>query len=783
MLTLRHALRSLARSRVFVVVSVLALGLGLGLSTTMFAVLDSVRHPRSVYHEPERLFDINWWFGRRNPMRSAELYRFIRDNARSFEAVVPIAWQRGEVSLGDDIQDVGGVRVPPRWFAATGIRLQAGRAFTAADGPDVAILSDTLWLRFFGSRRFRAGATLQLDGRVVTIVGTVPRGEGFLVLAPLGAAIEEQGGSNEPFVRPQVRLRPGVSREQAADELRSLAGILTARFDAHEAPFALELVPVAREREEIRDIHRAMVGSALVVLVIACVNLAHLMLARGLARRRDLALRLALGASRARVVGEMFAECALITLGGAALGALLSVWGTYLLRSRMPASVAWIGILQPYLSWRVFALAALLAAASAVVFGVLPAIRVALDISLDEPLKDGAGTSTGRVRHRYNPLVVSEVALALVLLMGGALLLRTVHQLRQSEPGVDMERLLSVYLRWRRPADSTALPPERGTAIAQAVASVRGVRDVATITTFDLPGFAITPEQSDDSARLIMARSVRVVSASYLRVFGLPVVEGRDFEPGDELGSGVAVVDAIAARRLYPAGDAVGRTIKLGGLHKDVRWFPIVGIARSPYVLESAERHAPQPTVLVAMRRERPVIELLIRSETTDPAIAACIRARLRQDPQVAGYFMIPYDQARQSEIASRAFLARTFVTMGVMALALAALGMYGVLAYAVSRRMREFAVRVALGAEPSALYRMVLHDGTVMVLAGIGVGAFAALAAARYLDAVLYAILPSDVVSLVASEALLLAVGLAAALAPARRAARADPLAILRAI
>lgn len=784
-MVLRYALRSLAKSKGFVVVAVLALGIGLGLSTTMFAVLDAVVHPYVAYREPDQLFTVHWWFGRRNPMSPSELYRFLRDNTHSFEGIVPIGQGMTTLETAGDLREIWTRSVSARWFTLAGVKPRLGRAFTESDESGVAIASDELWRRQFGRRNSLESATIRLNGRTFAVVGVLPRGAlNGQVALPLPAAVDHGGGAGEPFVRPMVRLRRGVTREQADVELKALARLLTERFQAEQAPFAFELDPLVGRREELRDIHKAMVGSALAVLLIACVNLAHLMLARGLGKRRELALRMALGASRAVVVRQMFTECLIITVAGAALGAVVTTWGADILEHGIPPEVAWIGFVQPQLSWRVFALAALAAALAAVLFGLMPAVRVALGVSLDEPLKDDSGTTTGRARHRYNALVITEVGLALVLMMGGALLLRTVHQLQREQPGFDARTLFRAYVGTRRGADTTgAAARARREELLTAVAGVPGVRDVGFETNRRARGGAVSAELSEDSSRTITMQMYSIVTPPYLRVLGLPILKGRDFEPGDAAGDGVAIIDPIAAARLYPNQDPIGKMLKLGSPGSDAPWVPIVGVVRSPYVLEAAGRDAPSPALFVAQRSDRNFGWLLIRTATRDARTAAQLHARLREMPDLALMFLEPYDRAREAELASRGFLAKVFVGMGAVALGLAALGLYGVLAYAVGRRTREFAVRIALGAEPAALLRMVLHDGLVMLLAGIGAGAFAALAASRLLDAVLIAVLPSDVTSLVLCEVVLLVVGLASALGPARRAMRADPMAILRAV
>ncbi len=782
MITLRYAWRSLAKSPGFVAVAMLALGTGLGLSTTMFAVMDAVVHPYVAFDHPDDLAAIDWWFGRRNPMRPVELYRYLRDHTHSFERIVPVSWGEGIQPLqrdGGAPLDIAVQRVSPAWFTLVGVRPELGRTFSQGDEENVIIVSHNLWKRLFGLRRDLAGATVTLNGKPLSVVGVLPRGAYAAAWMPLPPTVETTNST--AYVRPWVRLRAGVTREQADVELKALANQLTQRYGAVDAPFSFQLNPVVKQREELGDIHKAMVGSALAVLLIACVNLAHLMMTRGLAKRRELALRMALGASRGAIIRQMFAECVLIAAGGAALGALVAYWGADILQNRMPQEVSWVGLVRPQLSWRVFALGAAAAALSAVLFGLVPAVRVAFALNLDDPLKDDAGTTTGRVRYRYNPLVVAEVAMALVLMMGGGLLLRTVHTLERERSDTNDDTLWRgyAYMAQHGVAPLTALDHQT---VASIVSRVPGVLDVAFQAYRRTRGSAVSAEQTQDSTHSISMGSYLAVSPSYHHVVGIPVLRGRAFEPGDAAGPGAAIIDALGAQRLYPGEEAVGRMIKLGSATSNARWVRIVGVARTPLEREGDARYVPQPTVWVALPDSALDAQFVIRTASPDPAVVTVVARRFRQLPGVSAWIW-PWDASHRAELASRGFLAKVFVTMGGVALGLAALGLYGVLAYAVSRRMREFAVRVALGAEPRALLKMVLHDGVVMLLAGTGIGAFIALMASRMLDAVLIAVLPSDVVSLVVSEVVLVGVGLAAAAAPARRASRANPMDILRAV
>jgi predicted permease len=775
---IRYALRSLSKSPGFVTVAVLALGVGLGLSTTMFAVLDAVVNPPQPYANVDRLYGLHAWAEPRATLTTQDVIQAARTRIRSFDAFLFNSDETAPLEIAGGVVDVWVQRVSPEWFGALGVSPALGRTFVPSDGDGVVILSHWLWRRFGAWKRSLGGMHLMLGDRSYTVVGVLPKaaspGSGPAAWIPLASSDEAR---TTGF--PLVRLRRGVSLGQAAGEMQAVGRALTAQFGSHPDAYGVRMWPVRQRPEEVQSIHRAMVGAALAVLLIACVNLAHLMLARGIARRRELALRMALGAGRPAAVGVMVAEAAIIICAGIALGAVLSVWGADALESWMPAEVNWVGILQPQLSWRVFGLATLAAAGSAALFGLVPAVQVVSKVSLTEPLKDAGGTTTGRTRGRYSPLVMAEVGLALVLMMGGALMLRTVVQLRSRTFNFDTATLVSGTVMGQSRDSSGWRDPLQ---MLSAMLSVPGVRDAAVFVTGHAAGRAVTAELSEDSTRLLTTGGYELVSPAFLRVMGLPILKGRDFEAGDATGQGAAILSAIAAARLYPHRDAVGHMLKLGGPGSAAPWVPIVGVARTPMLnAEHEEVAEPRFWVVQPIPAGR-AVSLLVRAAPHDPRVAWRVTQALQRAAPRTWVDVHPFNSVWDREIASRAFLAKVFVGMGAVGLALAALGLYAVLAYAVAERMREFAVRIALGAEQRALFRLVLRDGLVMLLAGTGVGAFLAMMAGFLLNAVLFEVYPVDAVSLGAAEAVLIGTGLTAAVAPARRAMRADPIAILRA-
>ena len=790
---LRYALRALGRSPGYAAVAVLSLGLGLALVTTMFAILDATTHPWVPFRDPDRLYAVRFWLsGTDQRFNPGWALTALRQRTHAFEAVLPYGLTvtnlagegGGDVTEGRDVV----ARAPAALFQLLGAKPVRGRVLGPADvGRGTAMVSEALWRRRFAGRHSLAGATIAVDDHSYSIVGVMPGSGASYVFVDASVWLplpDSLALGPREFDNIIVKLRPGVSRAAAQADLQAVASYLTRAYRTERAPFAFYLWPLRNDPMRLGDIHWAMLGAALAVLLIACANLANLMLARGLSRRREVALRLAIGASRTAVVRQMFVECALLTIAGAALGGALSAWGVGILHSSVPPQLWWRGIVRPELSWRVFGLATLAAALAAVLSGLLPAIRVTRAVSLDEPLKDGAGT-TPRTRQRYSALVIAEVALALVLLMGAGLLLKVVHRTAQYQFNFPARQLLQSGIFLGKPANGARLDL-LGTElrVVTALRGVPGVVDAAALAGARPAGLAVTAELSGDSTRLLNLDSYSAVTPGYLRTMGLPVLVGRDFEDGDFGGGGVAILNSVAAARLYPGGRAVGHMVKLGAPSKQAPWVPVVGVCRA--VLEGPPGSLPGPAVYVVGRPDstRRGAQVVIRTGRQDASIAAAVTARLRTLGPGVGSMAYPYLSWWEATLRSQGFLAELFAMMGAFALLLAAVGIYGVLAYAVSRRAREFAVRIAIGAEHRDMLKLVLHDGLVMTLAGTALGGFVALWATGFLSAFLeeQKVLPTDVLTLIASELVLVAAATVASLAPALRAMRADPIEILRA-
>ena len=793
---LRFALRALRKSPLFAAVAVVSLGLALALNTTMFALVDSLLHPTVPYPEPERLLSVRLWGGdQRRPLPPGERFRAV-SSMRSYAGLAAVSMSGTRVRIGNTEVERGLSRVTLNFFEVMGVRPLLGRALGPADaapGADAAVISYRTWRVHFGGRPLSDGLRLDAGGRALTVVGVMPPGMryGGDVWVPWPADTPA-GASGEPV----MRLKPGVTREAAQAEAALIAKRLTTEFGTPERPYAARLVDATPMPRQVEAIHKLLVATAAVVLLIACANLATMMLARGLARRRDTAVRIALGAGRGAIIREVLAECGILTLAGGALGVLLTVWSIFVLSTKATRYIDALGDVSPIPSWRVFAFAFGVSALTMLLAGVLPARRAAAT-DPTEPMKEGSGNTTGRVRDRYNPLVIVEITLSTALLMGAALLTLSVFRLSAFQWRFDARRVLtsSFDLRWTvRGSARDSLNGDRfWEELLVRAQRLPGVRAAATSHRESPDGNMVVGEAGKSGERWLNLRWYTVVSPDYLRTLGIPVLQGRDFAPGDrnpiDSVGGVVIVDEDAARRLWlDLASPVGRLVKLGDAQSKRPWLRVVGVARS---VEDGPRDdpylAPDPTIYVVLARDSATGRTLWVRGAEEQRAGSPLALTLRREiealqPRLAWVHVLPATYQVDARVELDRFLARLFAAFSAFALVLSGVGLYGVVAYAVSRRMREFAVRVALGARRRHVVRLVLHDVVVMALAGIGIGAFVALVAAPAVNKDAYGTPYEAVLALVAAEAVLALVAVLACVGPLRRAAAADPVEILRA-
>jgi predicted permease len=779
----RYALRSLRKSPGFVAVTTVSLGLALGLCTTTFAILDGMMHPNVPIRDAGRVYTvIHAGDGAGRDVTAYDRYARLRDGA-GFHAGMAAMTSNYDVLYVDGVRWFGPVlTVSANYLTVLGIELYRGRGFRPANDPlddHAAVVGYGVWRQSFEGVDLE-DATITIHEETYRVVGVLPPNLEHDVLLRLpGNVATDSTLANR--IRPITRLRDGVTREAAVGELDAIAETLNATLGVGRQPFGFGLQSVMPDPLKLTTLHYALGGAALAVLLIACANLANLMLARGYARRGELALQTALGATRNRLIRLVVAESVTIVTLGGILGVILTVWGVSLVTHRMPPEIEYIGQLAPAMSWRVVAFALAAMGGTVGIFGLIPAVRSS-NVELSEPLKGTSGTTTPTLRRRYSRLVISEIAASMILLMGTGLLIHASKQIGAYDFGYDPSRLFrsGVFLRGEAAED----PEPVFQRIVENVAAIPGIQSVGTMASVPpANGLVISELSSGGSDARLNVRAYQESSPNLLRTLGLRIVSGRDFLPGDEQGDGSVILDEDAARALFRGEDAVGKNIKLGAFASERPWLPVVGVVQNAALrFVSDPDLQPLPKIYVAGNDARSR-NLIVRAETTHPSLATRIGEEI--EISVPGQylaFVFPWQGSFDGAIRARKFMAGVFGIFGAFALVLAGVGLYGVLTFAVGQRMREFGIRIALGARATQVLRLVVHDGVVMILAGTGIGAFAAMWAGGLFGSWLYSVPPTDVRSLLGAEVVLLVTTLAACLSPAIRASAADPLETLRA-
>jgi predicted permease len=789
MTNLRYIVRSLKRSPGFAIVAVLSLGVSLGLASTTFAILDAVVHPHVPYRDADRLFNVTQaGDGSGHNVTWFDKYVEFRDHARVHQEIALSGFGLwGSVQGGGNtLGRVSVHSVTANYFDLLGVIPARGRLFRTgqdyAEEQRSAVVTESLWRKLFGQREFDA-PTMTIGDGTYQVIGIVPPGtppwvDAWILLPP---SVAERPGAYR-WLWPVVRLKPGITVEQANATLSLAAERLRQRYGTGDTEFAYRLRSVIPDPLRFKRFHAAMAGAAVAVLLIACGNLVNLMLARGTSRRRDVALQLALGASRSAAVLQVLAEVAVLAVAGGLLGALLSVWGVEILVHRLPPEVELVGSFVPHLSWRVFAFGLTATVLSMALSSLLPALAAAR-VSPAEPLQDSAGTTTGRTRRAYNPLVIAAVAGSITLLMGAGLLFKAARRVGGYDFGFEPRGLMtgSLWLpRDQREAESADATVHR---LLDRLEVIDGVQSAAWTSMVVPEDAGVT---SDFGRRLLNLHFYSTVSSGFLQTLGIPVVAGRDFSASDAGGGGVVIVDQDAARRLWPGVDPVGRMIKLGGHDAPEEWYPVVGVARAASLhFESDPDLPPEPNVfLLPNSYAGRSMQFVIRVRHDEARAALELRRVLRDAvPGSGSPYINSWLRGFEQFVNAREFMAGLFAVFGLFALGLCSIGLYGVLSYAVSRRVREFGVRIALGAKPGDVLRLVLREGSVMILAGTAIGGIVAMWFAQLLGYWLYDVNPTDAASLVTAELILIAVSLIACAVPGIRASRADPVEVLRAI
>jgi len=794
---LRYAVRTLVERPGFTVVAVLTIALGVGGTTAMFGVVDAVLLRPLPYAEPDRLVML-WTRTPGGPQAAASWPEFVdwREQSHSFADMA--VWRGQSVSLtgGAEPERVVGAFVSDRFFPLLGARPALGRTFTAeetdpATARPVAVLGHGLWQRRFGSDPGILGRSLVLNGQSHTVVGVLgpdfdggnaPAHGWFMgcdVFLPISYFPNKKGlARGETEILVLGRLRPGVDASQAGTDMAVVARRLEQAYPDTHAGRGVEIVPLHEQIVgSFKPALLVLLGAVGLVLLIACANVANLLLARASRRRRELALRAALGAGRTRLLRQLLTESAVLALLGGALGLLVGHWGLALLMSLAPAGVL-PGSLT--LDGRVMAFALVLTAATGVCFGLVPAIQASRP-DLDGVLKEAGRGGSGSAGHRFrDELVVAEVTLSLVLLVGAGLLLRSAVALQRAELGFRPDHVLTAE--FRLPPGRYPEPRVIAAFFRQTLERLRAVPGIESAalaravpfsgnggsTTFQVEGEPEPPKGREPVAQL------NIVSPDYFRTMGIRQLEGRDFDEHDTADvPSVAVVNETMARQLWPGMDPIGRRLRL----RDAGWVTVVGVVGD--VRHSGPSEPPQPQIYTTHEQDARIFACVVARTAGEPmAMAAPMRAALwavdKDQPVWKVRAMEELVTGSRGTARAMSLLVGVFAAV---ALALAGVGIYGVMAYAVSQRTREIGIRMALGAASGRVLRLVVGRALVLTSVAIVLGAIGATVLARLLGTLLFGVGPADPVTFGVAAAALASVGTLAACLPARRAARIDPV------
>ncbi len=802
---LRYGFRTLLKSPGFTAVAVIALALGIGANTAIFSVVNALLLKPLPYKDAERLVLIWHTYPKLNLDQasvSAPSYIEYRDMTSSFEQVATAtSWSVNLTGVGEP-ERLQGARVSHNLFATVGVQPTAGRGFLSEeDQPGknrVAVLSYGLWQRRFGGDPGLVGQTITLDGSTYDVVGIMPKGFVFMIdvdlFTPIAFTPEQLAATNHgnEYLVCVARLNPGVAFGQAAAEMNTLADQLRPQF--YGPNWGITIVPL---REQLVGSFRTalfiLLAAVGCVLLIACANVANLLLARASARHKEIAVRTALGASRSRIVRQLLTESVLLAALGGAFGLLLAFGGIRLLILGVPEDitgflVGWkeIGINAPVLGFTLG-----VSMLTGVIFGLVPALQGSKP-DLNESLKEGGrGGTEGRYRNFVrSTLVVVEVVIAMVLLVCAGLLIRSFMRLQQVGPGFNPSNVLTMQLSLPRSKygenQQVASFFEQ---VVQRVGALPGVSSAAVgnnlpmgndnwNASFAVENLQVGPDEPSPHG------DPHMISPDYFQAMGIPLLRGRFFTAADSKDSlPVAIIDETLAGQYWPDQDPVGKRIAafFDGPRGQLHWRQVVGVVGhvKQYGLDGKTKvqyYFPQ-----SQRPERDTY-LIVRTTSEPKGMTAAVRSAIDSiDKDQPIYRVMTLDQIVSNSVVQKRFSMFLLGIFAAVALVLAAVGIYGVMSYAVTQRTHELGIRMALGAQQKDVLALVVRQGMVMTLIGVGIGLAGAFAATRVMASLLFGIGAHDPLTFAAISLLLGGVALIASFIPALRATKVDPMIALR--
>jgi putative ABC transport system permease protein len=792
---LRFGMRTLLKRPGFTVVAVLTLALGIGANTAIFSVVNAVLLRPLPFKDAERLVIVyeKTQAVPRDFVSVPDL-RDYRAASRSFEEFATFVPQSVNLTGTGEPERVVGAFTTSSLFPMLGVNVERGRALTKEDDAEggglVAVLSNEFWQRRFGGDASVVGRSLVFNGEPYTVVGVMPAGFQFHGVAP-DVLLPAQKWPNYKVARSSHnawvigRLKAGVSRATAEEELGSIARRLEEAYPEDNRGRGVEVVGLQEHQvEDIRPALLILLGAVGFILLIACANIANLLLARGSARRREVALRSALGASRARLLRQLLTETLLLALTGGVGGLLLAQWGVDALLALNTADIPLQGGVRPDARVLLFSLA--LSVLTGFVFGIVPALQLS-KADLNRDLKEGGKTiGEGGARTRLRGVfVVLQVALSLVLLVGAGLLLNSFYRLLSVEPGFDPRNLLT--MEYRLPKNRYAKGEQQWAfhkEVVERVSRVPGVESAAVVRGLPFSGNGgsltyLVPDRPAPPAGQEPKALENAIDPNYLRTVGLPLLRGRNFTLQDGPDTQpVVLVNRTMAENLWPGEDPLGKRLEFPESKVTATVVGVVGDAKQ---YDIGERQSSQVYTAYA---QNPHIfgTLVVRARVEPLSLAKSVREAVWSvDPDQPVWKVRTLEYLLNLNVADRRFVLYLMACFAALALLLTALGIYGVVSYTVAQRTHEIGVRVALGAQGRDVLRLVLRHGMGLALAGVGLGLAAAFAFTRLMSGLLYGVSATDPPTYAFVALLLAAVALLACLLPALRATRVDPLEALR--
>jgi predicted permease len=797
---IRMGFRSLIKRRASTTVALIALALGIGINTTLFSVVDAVLLRPLPVRDPNSVMSV-WESGlrlgvERNELAPANFFDIQKRN-QSFEQVGAFANNSLNLSVDGNPERLEGQVVSANVLSLLGVQPVLGRTFvTGEDQPGnhrVVVVSHSLWERRFQRNEDIVGRSIMLDGQSFTVVGVMPKGFFFSdreiqLWTPLAMGADEASGRGDHYIRAVGRLKPGTTKQQANHDLAAIAAQLEKEYPRTNEGLGF-LVTSLRDDYvgDIRGPLLLMLAAVGVVLLIACANVANLLLAQTAARRREISIRAALGAKRWTIVRQFLVESLLLATVGGLIGLLVATWTLPLLLKSVPEGLSQIQDVR--LDLRVLGFAMGVTLITGLLFGIFPALQ-ASRAKPAETLKQDIRTGIHGFYTR-RALLVSQVALALVLLVGAGLLLRSLQRLSHVDPGFNTSNLLTM----RIVIPNSKYPGlERRRAfyddVISRVKAIPGVESAGMISFLPLSfggmNFSFTVEdRATQRDRDLPAALYRAVSPDYFHTMGITFLRGRSFESHDTADApAVVVINRRLADEFWPNDNPVGKRLKVGPADSRNPWATVVGVVSNVrqaglYGDHSFELYAPyaqDPRSFTAPR------DLIVRTSADTSSIAAAVRAAvwsIDKDQPVSNIRTM--DQVFNQTISRERFQTLLLTLFAGMALILACIGLYGLISYAVSQRTHEIGVRMALGAQRADVLRLVIKQGMFITIVGLAFGLGGALAITRFLSGMLYGIGTTDAVTFISVPAFLSLVAFLACYIPARRATKVDPLEALR--